>query len=576
MADQAQLIASLKLRMDEFEKQMKEAGVIAENTVKDIENKFSKANPVFAGTFLGTMAARLTASGIKQFVAMISELPEQFRELQHAADLAGMSLERAFSITRATGKFDATITSMENLARLLERAQRGEENSLVKLFSANDIDVKNIKTVEQAWYTIAKLAGDPALTTAQREALLQMAGISLDLTKEFAKGADEMKRAAEEAKKIEPEIIKMKAAAESLELALKAAWESMKSTFFSAWTAMMEFAASTSRQMADQITAKFGPENWLSQHAQGMAKFWEGLAAPIRDAAATAGSTLAKQAGFDDLEKLGQAMVAGRKATTKLPSLAADTSERLDQLDREEQRMRRNIAVMDAETQALGLGAEARARMKAEAQLLEAAERAGIETNDALRERIKLTADAYAQAAKRAETAKEVMEITKEFGSALADAFKEAVLQGKKLDEVLKSLIQRLSSKAIDKAFDALFNALGGALVRATGGGGSSFGVPSLGGLGSLFGRQSGGPVTAGQPYVVGEAGPELFVPRVSGTIAPSAAGVAVTYAPVIDARGADMAAVRRLEIVLAEQQRALPARVVSSVREARRRAVRI
>jgi len=37
--------------------------------------------------------------------------------------------------------------------------------------------------------------------------------------------------------------------------------------------------------------------------------------------------------------------------------------------------------------------------------------------------------------------------------------------------------------------------------------------------------RQSGGPVTAGRPYLVGEEGPEVFVPRVSGTIVPRLGG---------------------------------------------------
>ena len=43
-------------------------------------------------------------------------------------------------------------------------------------------------------------------------------------------------------------------------------------------------------------------------------------------------------------------------------------------------------------------------------------------------------------------------------------------------------------------------------------------------GLGIPFGgfRQNGGPVSAGQSYVVGEAGPELFVPSVSGNIIPN------------------------------------------------------
>lgn len=39
---------------------------------------------------------------------------------------------------------------------------------------------------------------------------------------------------------------------------------------------------------------------------------------------------------------------------------------------------------------------------------------------------------------------------------------------------------------------------------------------------GLLPGRASGGPVQSGQGYVVGERGPELFVPRTSGTIVPN------------------------------------------------------
>lgn len=41
--------------------------------------------------------------------------------------------------------------------------------------------------------------------------------------------------------------------------------------------------------------------------------------------------------------------------------------------------------------------------------------------------------------------------------------------------------------------------------------------------LGSVFGgfRESGGPVTAGKAFVVGEKRPELFIPSQSGTILP-------------------------------------------------------
>jgi hypothetical protein len=37
-----------------------------------------------------------------------------------------------------------------------------------------------------------------------------------------------------------------------------------------------------------------------------------------------------------------------------------------------------------------------------------------------------------------------------------------------------------------------------------------------------IFARAAGGPVTSGQPYMVGERGPELFVPSTSGGIVPN------------------------------------------------------
>jgi len=39
--------------------------------------------------------------------------------------------------------------------------------------------------------------------------------------------------------------------------------------------------------------------------------------------------------------------------------------------------------------------------------------------------------------------------------------------------------------------------------------------------------RYAGGPVAMGQPYVVGESGPELFMPTSAGTIIPTAGAAA-------------------------------------------------
>jgi hypothetical protein len=78
----------------------------------------------------------------------------------------------------------------------------------------------------------------------------------------------------------------------------------------------------------------------------------------------------------------------------------------------------------------------------------------------------------------------------------------------------------------------------------------------------ALFTRASGGPVSPGTPYLVGERGPELFVPGTSGGIMPNNRlgnmGSGVTVAPVynIDARGATADLQNALPGILAENNR--------------------
>jgi hypothetical protein len=80
----------------------------------------------------------------------------------------------------------------------------------------------------------------------------------------------------------------------------------------------------------------------------------------------------------------------------------------------------------------------------------------------------------------------------------------------------------------------------------------SSFAATGFGSIlsGIFQGFQSGGSVAAGMPYVVGEAGPELFVPHTGGTIVPHGSfGGQIVYN--IDARGADASVEQRILRVL-------------------------
>jgi lambda family phage tail tape measure protein len=65
-----------------------------------------------------------------------------------------------------------------------------------------------------------------------------------------------------------------------------------------------------------------------------------------------------------------------------------------------------------------------------------------------------------------------------------------------------------------------------------TSGGGRGGGSTILNTLGSIFGRANGGPVIGNTPYIVGERGPEVFVPNTTGNIMNNASlgGANITY----------------------------------------------
>ena len=89
--------------------------------------------------------------------------------------------------------------------------------------------------------------------------------------------------------------------------------------------------------------------------------------------------------------------------------------------------------------------------------------------------------------------------------------------------------------------------------------------------IGGLF-RAEGGPVGAGRPYIVGERGPEWFVPDRSGTVLPNgvspfSAGAAVHNSIAIDARGADAGVEARLRLLAGQIARQASAITLDAVR---------
>lgn len=110
-------------------------------------------------------------------------------------------------------------------------------------------------------------------------------------------------------------------------------------------------------------------------------------------------------------------------------------------------------------------------------------------------------------------------------GRALETALTRAVRTGKFGFEDLKrmalSVMAEIAAASIRSGIDVAMGGDGG-------GGGGAIGATVMqlfAALAGAPGRAIGGPVTAGRPYMVGERGPEMFVPSASGRIEPMLGG---------------------------------------------------
>lgn len=130
------------------------------------------------------------------------------------------------------------------------------------------------------------------------------------------------------------------------------------------------------------------------------------------------------------------------------------------------------------------------------------------------------------------------------FAQFLFDPFKgglKGMLSG--FINTVRQMIAQAASASILKSFFTWMSGMSG-----------GFGSIGSALLKGLTGKAIGGPVMGNRPYMVGERGPELFVPQTSGSITPNnRLGSGVTVSPVynIDARGATADLVKSLPAIL-------------------------
>jgi hypothetical protein len=180
------------------------------------------------------------------------------------------------------------------------------------------------------------------------------------------------------------------------------------------------------------------------------------------------------------------------------------------------------------------------------------------QTETGLRRQIELYREMRVVASTLHRAEEERKRTVRDAGKLMAEGFEEAVFSGKKLSDVIKQLGQDLMRLVFRNMITTpLANAL-------------------TSGFGRILGFAGGGIPPTGRASIVGEKGPELFVPGTSGRIVPNnelakgSSGNGSTY--YIDARGADQTGLARLEGLIRQTQASIKPIALGAVMDARMR----
>lgn len=238
------------------------------------------------------------------------------------------------------------------------------------------------------------------------------------------------------------------------------------------------------------------------------------------------------------------------------------------------------ISQLQVEQQALYMTADAAEALRLKEEILAYAKREGIALSPQEQADLEAKAQLYGQMSVQVAKAAEAQGEINDLGRDVVGGIVGDLRNGVDAAEAFANALDRVADKLINLALDSLF---------PSGGGGGGFADVLTGLVGALTGsapgRAGGGPVSANTPYMIGERGPEMFVPDVAGRIVPNhvmagggrGGAMSVTYAPSITVEaGASAEAVAQLQRVLAEDRKSFASRTVRVIQDAQRRNVRI
>lgn len=540
-----QLVVQLEARIRDFEKNFERANKTASDNWSKIEARgkqatdriqsdLAKAANSIGGTLKGIAASfgssvGLTGLGLSAMLATAVQVNGELAKIEGLAKRAGLSTDRLQEV-----KFAANLKGVSNedfaagidqSLRLLDEAQR-QVNDLRRLFNANGLAIKNqngdlLKFDELLERAAQLMAG--AKTEQNKAKIAEMLGLSRDWIRVLEGGPEAFRKSAQEARDAGA-VIDRDVIAKAKEFDRQ--WQQ----------AIVRFKAGMVDGLADLAKA-FG-EFWqnliddvpgVSFMRDTMERWFGGIRGmTIPELKEAIAESIRQGVGDEEVARL-QAELDRRLGNKplRLPALTVTTDQPETVIPKERERnpferavneANKRIAVIGAETQAVGQLSEARDRARLVAELEEAAKRANTEAGfqnarvtDEQRAKINQLADAMFTAAQKQRQAQSQFESwneTLKFSGSLAVDFFDA------LGEKAKSFADIMKS-----AMSMVKRALLSALIMGEGPLAGILGLksPVSGGTGGLLGAVFGGAKADGG-MIRGPGGPrsDNIIARVS------------------------------------------------------------
>jgi Lambda phage tail tape-measure protein (Tape_meas_lam_C) len=626
MANEPRLVVALDARLEAFEENLRRAGQIAEREVKTIEGTFSRIAPDItpaidkmatdassaaktAGALIGGLIGGGISAALVGAISIVGQLSDQMRELETTARRTGLTIEDLQRLQFAgavTGVKDVN-KGLETMAERLNDARRNE-NELTRLLTANNIKFKERAGEALNTNKALEIASDLIRRASSEVDKIDIARM-LGLTKEWVElldrspqSLDALLRRADEVGAVLDRQTVQRAAEFSRQ------WAAATTE----WSAFFRSALVGLIPLIDDFIKKLTDVPETTRRATGAAV----LAAPaaeIDKATASVGNFVAamllgRDANevlallFESLKKFGtgeligalqdaqkaienvQGAARGLKALTLPPAgevvpvpqprpAGAPTiipprkqvEETTTAFDRQVDAINKHIKVMEADAVSIGKGVFEQQRARTEAKLLEAALRDQEVVTEAQRKEIERLSVEYGNAALAAAKATASFQLTSQITQTAVSGFADALVDfasgAKSFEDAFRqmtaSVLKDIAKLLIQKS---LLNLLLG---------------PAGAGGGLLPRLQAGGPVAGGRAVIVGERGPEIFVPGTSGLVLPNAAisgggGGTVINMPINSVVNAPAGMNKaELQSVLAIERRRMRAEVVPIIKTA-------